>query len=622
MGARPGAHRSGGRGAWGLVERVRLLSVLLPLVGSLPAAAQAPREGPLPQINFELVADGSSIFADKGSRFVDFPGPPVMHGEDIYFVGRRDNGVTGIYRTRRGQTRLMVDTNTAIPEGQGHFSSLDGTPMGAGDAVVFRATGSQQQQGIYLLSQGRLQRIADTQTTMPGSNSRFKSFKRPVFDGQTVVFVGRSVADGDASHTGLQGAYRYDLATGSLSVVADSSMRVPGSAQSFAVMDDITVGRGRILLTAADRQGGSSIHGTDASGGLRKLVDSSTPTVNSADQTFSGLNDGTVDRSFETDHFAFKTQSRDGRHNGLHAWIDGQLHTMADVRAEMSGGSQMFASFGKPNVYRDRVFFIGRPANGKPGIYAWRKGGRFPIIHGGLTLGGRTPRDFNMSLEAASASGLVFHVSFEDGSNAIYLAHLREQLGRIVLADPLNGSTNGQRQGGRFVEGGGWTLLQDNDRIVWNIPPMSAHGLLEVDIRNFDPRSQLTAAKNIFLGLWGTLFNNHERMNLPNTDNWELRVGKAHPQFKIEYHARGFGKAVEWVPFDGPFDPQHTYRIRVEWHNGRVTSWVDEKVLHFDGLAYEPVDHFRFLHIGTSTHFGGTGTVGPIYSNVRILSFD
>lgn len=111
-------------------------------------------------------------------------------------------------------------------------------------------------------------------------------------------------------------------------------------------------------------------------------------------------------------------------------------------------------------------------------------------------------------------------------------------------------------------------------------------------------------------------------MNLPETDNWELRVGKAHAQFKIEYHARGFGKAKEWVPFDGPFDPQHTYRFRVEWHDGKVTTWIDDKVLHFEGLQYEPVDKFNYLHIGTSTHFGGAGTRGPIYSNVRIVSFD
>lgn len=192
----------------------------------------------------------------------------------------------------------------------------------------------------------------------------------------------------------------------------------------------------------------------------------------------------------------------------------------------------------------------------------------------------------------------------------------------MVLSDSLHGNSQGQVQGGQFVEGGGWTLLNDNDRIVWKIPPMSSHGLLEVDIRHFDPRTQLTANKNIFLGLWGNLFNNHERMNLPETDNWELRVGKAHAQFKIEYHARGFGKAKEWVPFDGPFDPQHTYRFRVEWHDGKVTTWIDDKVLHFEGLQYEPVDKFNYLHIGTSTHFGGAGTRGPIYSNVRIVSFE
>lgn len=577
-------------------------------------------DGPVPVINFELIADSSSIFSGEGGRFKAFNTAPVVDGDAIFFVATRENGLTGIFRNRLGVTEMLVSTNEDIPEGQGKFTGFDGAPMGYGNQLVFRALGTDQQQGIYYLADGKVTKIVDTNTLMPNSKKKFEFFKRPVFDGKTVVFVGRGYVKADESNRQFQGAYQFDIATKQLKVVADWTTAIPQTATLFGEMDDITVSHSHLILTAADTQGKTGIY-IEKDGQLNTLIDTST-TIPNTTETFFGLNDGAVDRSFQTNNYAFKTASKDHKQNGVYAWVDGKLYTLADNQAEMAGGSVNFSTFSKPNIFKDRVFFIGKNPNGLSSIYAWRNGSRFPVIHPDILLSGKQSKSFNLSLESASKDGITFQVSFEDGTSAIYKAHLRDDVGRVVMSDTLHGGSIGQVQGGQFVEGGGWTLLKDHDRIVWNIPPMSSHGLLEVDIRNFDPRTQLTANKNIFLGLWGNLFNNHERMNLPETDNWELRVGKAHAQFKIEYHARGFGKAKEWVPFDGPFDPHHIYRFRVEWNKGKVTTWVDDKVLHFEGLNYEPVDKFNFLHIGTSTHFGGTGTVGPIYSNVRIVSFE
>lgn len=578
-------------------------------------------EGPLPLINFELIADGSAIFSGDGGKFKDFNTAPVMDGESIFFVATRENGLTGIFRNRLGITEMLVSSNSEIPEGVGKFISFESAPMGAGERLVFRGVGANNQQGIYYYADGKLNKVVDTNTLMPNSKKKFESFKRPVFDGETIVFVGRGYVGTDNKSRKYQGAYQYNIETKKLSTVADWNTNLPDKSVLFGDMDDITVSENQIILTASDAEGNTGIYASQ-NGRLVTMVDHSTPLPDSPGSTFSGLNDGAVERSFKNNNFAFKTTSKDNKRNGIHAFIDGQLVTMADNQTEMAGGSELFSEFSKPNIYNDRVFFIGKNPQGHSSIYAWQNGKRFPIVHSDILLSGKSPKEFNMSLESASIDGLAFHVTFEDGSKAIYKAHLRDVMGKVILSDALHGKSEGSVQGGKFVDGGGWTLVNDKDRIVWNIPPMSSHGLLEVDIRNFDPRTQLTADKNIFLGLWGTLFNNHERMNLPETDNWELRVGKAHPQFKIEYHARGFGKAVEWVPFDVPFDLNHTYRIRVEWKDGKVSTWVDDKVLHFEGLSYEPVDKFNYLHIGTSSHFGGTGTVGPIYSNVRIVSFD
>ena len=601
---------------------MKITQFLLLLASLLSYTCEA-ADGPLPVINFELIADGSKIFSDESGRFTDFISAPTVSGETVYFVAKREQGTVGIYSNTRGVTKRLVDTQSQIPDGKGHFAHFETAPMGTGHQMVFRGVGSQEQQGIYLWEDGMLKKIVDTNTPMPHAAQTFKFFKRPVFDGQSIVFVGRGYTTSTQQTAHLQGAYRYDLKTQRLEVVADWTVNIPQQNIKFGAMDDITVANGRTLLTASDTKARTGVF-LYADGQLTKLIDEKTPFPNLPQTTFGGLNDGAVDRSFETENFAFKTATKDGQKNGLHAMIAGKLYTMADIRADMAGGSTKFSSFSKPNIFRDRVTFIGKNVAGQSSIYHWKNGKRHPIIHSGIKLSGKTPKDFNMSLESMSEQRVVFTVTFEDETKAIYVAHMQHNAGRVVINDNLHGKSNGKVEGGQFVAGGGWTVTKDHDRIVWAIPPMSSHGLLEVDIRNFDPKRQLTADKNIFLGLWGTLFQNHEHMNLPNTDNWELRIGKGHPQFKVEYHARGFGKATEWQPFDSfdSFDPDRTYRFRLEWHDGKVSTWVDDKVLHFDGLEHEDVDRFNFLHIGTSSHFGGTGTVGPIYSNVRIVSFD
>jgi hypothetical protein len=161
-------------------------------------------------------------------------------------------------------------------------------------------------------------------------------------------------------------------------------------------------------------------------------------------------------------------------------------------------------------------------------------------------------------------------------------------------------------------------------------------GRIELDFRNFNPPKQTTAPNNIFLGLWGTLFENREHTEDPadqvDVDNYEMRMGTVWgAQFKFEYHASGAAKVARWTPFQ-TYDPERTYRFAVEWRNGVVTTTLDDQVLNFTGLpprkegqpaALEPllVDRFNFLHLGTSPHFGGKATAGPVYSNLKITAF-
>jgi len=201
----------------------------------------------------------------------------------------------------------------------------------------------------------------------------------------------------------------------------------------------------------------------------------------------------------------------------------------------------------------------------------------------------------------------------------------------VVLFDELDQKTSGDQSGGMFVEGGGYTLTGNDQRIVWKIPSMGPNGMLEVDIRNLDPPNQVTAQKNLFLSMWGKdIYNNHEDEGLDNTDGFELRMGTAEyngvvaKQFRIEYHAKGYATALLWEPVeDGVFDVQHTYHVRLVWIEGETWLTLDNGgELHFEGFSQDPLDHFEWLVLGTTTHFGAEHTKGPIYSNIRITALN
>lgn len=589
-----------------------VLYALLTIVSSGSAAAG---EGPLPRIYMEAIADGSRELGMGGVRFVETPAPPVIDGETVYFAAKLADGREGVFRSRRGVIEPCADTTTPIPRGRGAFTGFSGALAADGGRLAFHGTGKDGQQGVYALVGGELRRIADTSTAAPGGKRRFTALSSPAFAGRDAVFIGRPAG------AGAPGLYRADAATGAITAVADETVAVPGGEARFRGVERVSGGGGVLVFTARDTAGGMAVY-TLAGGALTRVVGTETRLPGAADERFAGFGELAADRSGETRNVVFAAPPPKDGQGGLNAHIDGAVRPVAEVRPGVVRGGRVLTRFESPTLYRDRMFCIAHSASGEHEIVAWRDGKWFSATYHEMTLGGRRPKRLRMSGDAVGAAGLAFHVTFEDGTQGIYLAHLREDAGRVVLSDALHGASLGRVSGGRFVEGGGWTPLADHERIVWNIPPMARNGMLEVDVRNFDPKRQAIAEKDIFMGLWGTLFNNHERHGVPHTDNWEIRVGTSEEQFKIEYHARGFGKAVHWAPFEVAFDPERTYRFRVEWRDGRMTTAIDDRILHFEGFSHEPLDSFRFLHVGTSALLGGKVTLGPIYSNVRIVSFD
>jgi hypothetical protein len=194
--------------------------------------------------------------------------------------------------------------------------------------------------------------------------------------------------------------------------------------------------------------------------------------------------------------------------------------------------------------------------------------------------------------------------------------------GRVVLDDPLNGSTKGKQTGGKFVGGGGWTPVGPDDRIVWELPQAVGDGCLEIDVRNFDPARQAVAPKNNFLGLWETLWVSGGKADVPHADNFYWRIGKNYRQVKVKLHTHGFNRFEKaFEPVAGGFDPARTYRLKTAWRNGTVTFSIDgREFLTKDSPAEDPIDRFRFAHVGSDPQFKGA-TPGPVYANLRVTAY-
>ena len=71
-----------------IIQTLLLLTSLLPFISNAA-------DGPLPVINFELIADNSKVFSDESGRFTDFISAPTVNGDSVYFVAKREAGECG-----------------------------------------------------------------------------------------------------------------------------------------------------------------------------------------------------------------------------------------------------------------------------------------------------------------------------------------------------------------------------------------------------------------------------------------------------------------------------------------------------------------------------------------------
>ena len=148
------------------------------------------------------IATSSTPIPGGSGNFTGFP-DSSLDGQRVTFHGRGANDQTGLYAKNienGNNIELIVDKGDVIPGPTFNTFQDFGGISHHGNNIVFQGHGNSFLSGVYEYSFDTSfptqTRIADTDTTIPGSAETFSQFWSPSFDGQSTVFRGSSSQSG------------------------------------------------------------------------------------------------------------------------------------------------------------------------------------------------------------------------------------------------------------------------------------------------------------------------------------------------------------------------------------------------------------------------------------------
>jgi hypothetical protein len=187
------------------------------------------------------IADLNTAIPAGTGNFTGFAlAAPATSGGSVAFMASGSAGQQGVYLQGAQPSPppiKIADMNTAIPGGTGNFTGFVGSPAMSGQNVAFIGSGTGAQQGVYLSGGSPSPppiKVADTQTTMPGTTANFQFFSSESMDssvaGSALAFVGGGTTDSGP----LKGVYFEGASPTPPPIkVADSATLIPGGTGMF-----------------------------------------------------------------------------------------------------------------------------------------------------------------------------------------------------------------------------------------------------------------------------------------------------------------------------------------------------------------------------------------------------
>jgi sugar lactone lactonase YvrE len=384
------------------------------------------------------VANLATAIPGGTGNFTSFPKTPSLSGDNVAFLGTGSLGAQGVY-ARIGAIsppQLVADTNTAIPNGIGNFTSFPSAPSISSDSVAFIGTGTGVAQGVYakIGAISPPQRIADTSTAIPGGTGNFTSFIpvdpiAPAISGSNVAFFG-------AGSGGQLGIYAKYGAISPPQVVADTNTAIPSGTGNFTSFPSApSISSDSIAFVGA---GSGVAQGVYAKIGAisppQRIADTNTAIPGGTGNFTSFIPQEPTAPAISGDAIAFWGAGAGGA-QGIYA-THGAIsppQRVADTSTAIPGGTGLFLSFADVSISATDTAFLGFGANGQQGIYDLNGGTLTKVVDLNDTIDGRAITGLRLSATGLSGDPIAFQATFADGSEGIYFASVPEP-GTLLLS--------------------------------------------------------------------------------------------------------------------------------------------------------------------------------------------
>lgn len=385
-----------------MIPLPRLLFTLA-IASLLPCCASA-------QWVYTKIADTNTAIPNGSGNFTSFDRPSILNGV-VAFNGN-GNSQSGIYSSSGGTLSTVADLSTAIPSGTGSFIGFASPVMQASGQTTFFGLGSSGQQGVYAQT-GSLNKLIDLNTAIPNGAGNFTSYGGWDLSNSTLAFTG----SGNTSQGGV-----YTNNGGTNSRIADTTTPIPSGTGNFASNQFGSVG---ISGNSTVFQGGNNSNGTNGIykdvGGTLSLVANMNTNVPSGAGTFTNnFNQPVVSGS----NVAFYGQGVGSF--GLYSQVGVTLSRIVDSSTAIPGGTGNFTSFPFSNfsLSGSTLAFIGRGSGSQVGIYVANLDGSnlTRLLGNGDILDGQTITNLGMTQDSYEGNDISFFAAFNNGNRGIYTA--------------------------------------------------------------------------------------------------------------------------------------------------------------------------------------------------------
>jgi hypothetical protein len=307
----------------------------------------------------------------------------------VYFAGRPGaSGQLGLYvKPLVGSSTMLVDQSIPVPGGTGNFHDVTGigVSVSAGQLLFGNRSQNNVDSGIYLRDSGGISRIADRNTNLPNSSSKFSFFYSPVQSGSENSYFR---ANGTAGENGL-----YLSNGGSISTLVDKTTAVPGQgAATFTSFNELDA-VGNLMTFSASSGSYRGIFSTSDDGQTISVVaDTLTPMPNYPAWNFDVLVDAHTNGE---DVIFYGRSARDPNNNnfrmeGIYGYLDDTLQMLVDLttlnpRGGIMGDGGGFGAFNGLGDFEGDLFTFAAEhdgnANGdEDGIYLGSLRGNLALL--------------------------------------------------------------------------------------------------------------------------------------------------------------------------------------------------------------------------------------------------